>query len=64
MNGIKLIDLTASKGHKVWINCDKVLYLDVDHSAAETMCIIHLHGQATIAVKESIFHVSDRIKTA
>jgi hypothetical protein len=62
MDGVNLIELTSPDGHKVWVNCDKVLYLDIDNSTPETLCVIHLHGQAKVMVKESIFHVAELLK--
>ena len=40
---------------------EKVLYLSEDNSTSHTLCVIHLHGQTTVKVRESIQHVAKEI---
>ena len=56
-----LICLKGEKHNSVWVNMEKVLYLSEDNSTSHTLCVIHLHGQTTVKVRESIQHVAKEI---
>ena len=62
MTAVQLIKLTGENHEEIWVNCEKVLYLSKDNSQAHTLCVIHLHGQATVSVRENIRRVAGKLK--
>ena len=62
MDSVQLIKLTGEDKEEVWVNCEKVLYLSRDNSQSHTLCVVHMHGQATVAVRENIRWVADQLK--
>jgi len=62
MDNVPLIKLTGPQGEEVFVNCNKVQYLEEDNSTQRSMTLIHLHGGTSVLVREGIHGVAKQVK--